>query len=184
MKKILTFIALFIGTLISLTANAQEKKEANMPKILVAYYSYSGNTKKIADTIAEKTGGTLFEIKTDTVYPDEYQAMTEQVKKEIENAYRPKLTTFVENIAQYDIIFLGSPNWWGTIPPAVSSFLSQYNFNGKTIIPFISNGGGGVQNTILNITKQCTNCTVIQNGWVVQGAKTTNIESWLKKVTE
>lgn len=128
----------------------EENKQpaAAAPKILIAYYSYSGNTKEVAEAIHEKIGGDIFEIKTEGSYPEAYRPMTQQAKKEIQDGYRPKLTTSVADISQYDIVFLGSPNWWGTITPQVSSFLAAYNLSGKTVIPFVTHGGGGVQNTV------------------------------------
>lgn len=93
------------------------------PKILIAYYSYSGNTKEVAEAIREKTGGELFEIKAEGTYPEEYRPMTVQAKKEIAANFRPKLLSKVADISKYDVIFIGSPNWWGTITPQVSSFL-------------------------------------------------------------
>lgn len=149
-------------------------------KILVAYYSYSGNTKEVAEAIQKKTGGNLFEIKTEGTYPDEYRPMTEQAKQEIQDGYRPKLTTSVADMAQYDIVFIGSPNWWGTITPQVSSFLESYDLSGKTIIPFVTHGGGGVQNTVKDLTAQCKGCDVAQNGWVGYGSRTLGISGWLE----
>lgn len=151
-------------------------------KILIAYYSYSGNTKEVAETIHAKIGGKLFEIKTEGTYPAEYRPMTVQAKKEIEEGYRPKLISQVDNISQYDVIFLGSPNWWGTITPQVSSFLSSYDLSGKTIVPFITHGGGGVQRTISDMTSQCKGCQVSQEGWTGYGKNTNGIEAWLKNL--
>lgn len=149
-------------------------------KILIAYYSWSGHTKEVAEAIQEKTGGTLFRIETAKAYPEEYRATTEQAQKEINDGYRPELKAKVENIAQYDVIFIGSPNWWGTIAPAVSSFLASNDLKGKKIIPFITHGGGGVQNTIKDLTAQCPGCDVSEDGWVGYGSRTLGIGSWLK----
>lgn len=149
-------------------------------KILVAYYSYSGNTKEVAKAIHEKVGGDLFEIKTEGSYPEEYRPMTVQAKKEIESGYRPKLTSQIADIAQYDIIFLGSPNWWGTITPQVSSFLENHDLSGKNVIPFITHGGGGVQNTVKDMTAQCKGCRISENGWVGYGSRTMGISGWLE----
>ena len=132
-------------------------------KILIAYYSYSGNTAEVAKAIQAKTGGDLFEIKSDHAYPAEYRPMTEQAKKEIADGFRPKLTTKVGNIAQYDIVFLDSPYWWGTITPQVSSFLESYD----------------VQNTIRDMTAQCKGCRVEQNGWTGYGNRTSGIQDWV-----
>ena len=146
---------LAVGVLMGQTAIAQTEKEQNMAekKILIAYYSYSGNTQEVAETIQKGIGGDLFEIKTAGSYPQSYRPMTEQAKKEIEAGYRPELMTRVDNMAQYDVVFLGSPNWWGTITPQVSSFLDTYDLSGKTVIPFVTHGGGGVQQTIADMTR-------------------------------
>ena len=174
--KLLTFIAVLAASAAALTAfnscNAQEKKENIMPndkKVLIAYYSLSGNTKDVAEAIRSKTGGDIFRIETVQSYPEEYRATTAQAKREINEGFRPELKGKIDNIAQYDIIFIGSPNWWGTIAPAVSSFLADYDLKGKTVIPFITHGGGGVQNTITDLTAQCNGCSVKQNGWVGYG---------------
>ena len=162
---------------------AQTKGEVLMvkenPKILVAYYSYSGNTKKVALEISKNVGGDLFEIKTEGEYPQEYSAMVQQAKKEIANGYRPKLLNKVENMAQYDVIFIGSPNWWGTITPQVSSFLAAYDLDGKTVVPFVTHGGGGKQNTVDDLKAQCKGCNVSDSVWVGYGSVTLGIENWL-----
>lgn len=160
--------------------NKEENKTVENPKILIAYYSYSGNTKKVAEAIQKEIGGDLFEIKTEGSYPEEYRPMTVQAKKEIEEGYRPKLTTQVDNIAQYDTVFIGSPNWWGTITPQVSSFIETYDLNGKNVIPFITHGGGGVQNTVADLTTQCKGCLVKDDAWVGYGSRTFGISGWLK----
>ncbi len=185
MNKIYIALTLLAGALFVQNAQAEINKGENImenKKILVAYYSYSGNTKEVAEAIHKKVGGDIFEIKTEGSYPNEYHPMTEQAKKEIEENYRPKLTTSVADIAQYDVIFLGSPNWWGTITPQVSSFIETYNLSGKRIIPFITNGGGGVQRTISDMTKQCKGCDVEQNGWVGYGNETSGLDAWLRNL--
>lgn len=162
----------------------EENKTMDMQnaKILIAYYSYSGNTKQVAEAIRQEIGGDLFEIKTEGRYPREYQAMVNQAKREINDGYRPKLTTAVSDMAQYDVVFIGSPNWWGTITPQVSSFLESYDLSGKTIVPFITHGGGGQQNTIADLTAQCKGCKVNDDGWVGYGSRVAGIADWLKEL--
>lgn len=185
MKKILLLGTIVLSTLTFLGSKtfAQttgEDKTMNDSKVLIAYYSYSGNTKDVAEAIQKDIGGDLFEIKTEGTYPEEYRPMTEQAKKEIQDGYRPALTTKVADIAQYDTIFIGSPNWWGTITPQVSSFIDSYDLSGKKVIPFITHGGGGVQNTIKDMTAQCKGCNVQQDGWVGYGSRTLGISGWLE----
>ena len=177
---IILAIAVFSGYRLMAQTKMEEKMDTQNKKILVAYYSYSGNTQKIANAIHEKIGGDIFEIKTEGSYPEEYRAMTQQAQKEIQSGFRPKLTTKVENIGQYDIIFIGSPNWWGTITPQVSSFLESYDLSGKKIIPFITHGGGGKQNTITDIKAQCKGCDVVSSGWSGYGSMSIGLSSWLE----
>ncbi len=129
-------------------------KTAAPKKILVAYYSYSGNTQAVAEQIAKATGGTLFEITTSHQYPEAYNAMTAQAKKEIQAGFKPELSSKVENFNEYDMVFVGSPNWWGTYAPAVTAFLAAYDFKGKTVVPFFTHGGGGMQNCERDMKKQ------------------------------
>ena len=183
MKKGLMFGAALLAALGFGTAQAGEV-DMTGKKVLVAYYSYSGNTKTVAEAIHAKVGGDLFEIKAEGSYPAEYRPMTEQAKREIQGGFRPKLTASVPNMEQYDVVFVGSPNWLGTITPQVSSFLESYDFAGKTVVPFITHGGGGQQRTIVDMTNQCKSCTVIQNGWHGYGSDTDGLNDWLDKLTK
>lgn len=190
MKKIM---ALFCALLASAAAQAAETSNANTatatedltmtqnaPKILIAYYSWSGNTKEVAEKIHEEVGGDIFRIETVQPYPEEYHATTTQAKQEINEGFKPELKSKVDNIAQYDVVFIGSPNWWGTIAPAVSSFLAENDLSGKTVIPFITHGGGGVQNTVKDLTAQCNGCKVSDNPWTGYGSRTMGIGGWLE----
>ena len=91
-------------------------------KVLVAYFSHSGNTREVARQISEATGGDLFEIVPATPYPTEYRAVVDQGKKEIEAGVRPALKNPVGDLSQYDVIFVGSPCWWATIAPPVATW--------------------------------------------------------------
>jgi len=135
------------------------KGRLQVKKILIAYYSHSGNTEKIAKEIQNKTGGTLFEIAPVDDYPKDYKACVDQAGKEIKSGFLPKLVkTKVENIADYDLVFIGSPNWWSTIAPPVSAFLTENDFAGKQVAAFITHGGGGMNNTMRDIRNLCPNC--------------------------
>ena len=122
----------------------------------------------------------MFEIKTEGRYPENYNAMVQQAKEEIANNYRPALTTKLDNLAQYDVVFIGTPNWWSTITPQLSSFLETYDLNGKTVVPFITHGGGGIQNTVSDLTAQCKGCKVSDAPWVGYNDRTMGIADWLK----
>lgn len=120
------------------------KAAAEPGKILVAYYSYSGNTRFAAEQIQKDTGGTLFEIKPVKPYPADYNACVELAKREINAGVKPELAEKVKEFDKYDVIFVGTPNWWSTMAPPVLAFLSSYEFSGKTVIPFVTHGGGGM----------------------------------------
>lgn len=123
--------------------------------ILIAYYSWSGNTRKVAERIHEITGGTMIGISPEEPYPEDYNKVVDQAKKEIRNGFRPVLKSSIDNIDKYSKIFIGSPNWWKTIAPPVASFLSEHDFTGKTILPFCTHGGGGQGNIRNDIARLC-----------------------------
>ena len=95
--------------------------------ILVVYFSHSGNTYKIANLIHQEVGGTIHEIQPEVPYPNSYNAVVDQAKKEIQAGYKPALQSTLDRIESYDTIFVGSPNWWSTIAPPVATFLSEYD---------------------------------------------------------
>ncbi|NLH46013.1 MAG: flavodoxin [Acholeplasmataceae bacterium] len=154
-------------------------------KILIAYFSKTGNTKSVAQEIQKNVGGDLFEIKTTNTYPEEYQAATEQAKTEKNNKFRPQLATQVADFASYDVIFVGYPIWWGTMPMGVFSFLEQNNFAGKTVIPFCTHGGSGLGDSVSEIKKTLPQANVL-SGLAVRGSEAgkaqTEIANWLKNI--
>ena len=118
-------------------------------------------------------------------YPEEYQAATEVAKKEQETNARPKLVSNVDNIGQYDIIFLGYPNWWGTMPMVFFTFLESHNLTGKTIVPFCTNEGSGMGRSVADIQKLSPKSTV-QDGLAIRG-RTANdsqkdVSAWLRRI--
>ena len=105
---------------------------------------FSGmETPKNSSKIQAQIKGDLFEIKCAKPYSSNYQTVLKEAKREQKDRVRPKLVTHVENMGEYNIIILGYPNWWGTIPMPIVSFLEEYDFSGKTILPNSSHGGGG-----------------------------------------
>lgn len=153
-------------------------------KVLVAYYSWGGNTKFVAEQIQKATGGTLFEIKPVKAYSSDYKECAVEAKKDIKAGLKPELTAKVENIEQYEVVFIGSPNWWSTIAPPVSSFVSSYDFSDKTVIPFFTHGGGGLAGCETDIRKLCPKATVrasgVFSGNGIHGARS-EISKWLQQ---
>lgn len=132
--------------------------------IVVKNKDVLGNMQYMAMTIQEAIGGELFRIETKEKYPLEHETLVNQAKEEQNEEVRPELATYIENVEQYDIIFLGYPNWWGDMPQPLYTFLEEYDFSGKTIIPFNSHGGSGFSNTIEEIKKLQPNATVKDDG--------------------
>lgn len=144
-----------------------------MSKILIAYFSRTGenyvndsvvdlargNTFTAAEYIAEAVGGELFEIDTAQKYPDDYYKCIEQAKEELNSSARPELKEY-KDISGYDVIFIGYPNWWGTAPMAVFSFLEQCDLSGKTIAPFCTNEGSGMGSSERDLRRVCTGANV------------------------
>ena len=132
--------------------------------IVVKNKDVLGNMQYMAMTIQEAIGGELFRIETKEKYPLEHETLVNQAKEEQNEDARPELATHIENVEQYDMIFLGYPNWWGDMPQPLYTFLEEYDFSGKTIIPFNSHGGSGFSNTIEEIKKLQPNATVKDDG--------------------
>ncbi len=170
MKK-RTFLGLCVSSLLTtLVGQGQERSQLRTPvsvessRILIAYYSWGGNTRFVAEQIRKETGGTLFEIKPAEAYPQDYNACTQVAKQQIKDGFRPDLATKVDNIGQYDVIFIGSPNWWSNIAPPVASFAAGYDLAGKTVIPFVTHGGGGLAHCEENLRKLCPGSVFLKSG--------------------
>jgi len=169
-------------------------------KCLIAYFSRPGNnyvsgrivnlpvgnTEVAAKIIQELTGGDLFNISSVNKYPQDYMEATEAAKQELNAKARPKLANHVDNMASYEIVFLGYPNWWGTMPMPVYTFLEEYDFAGKTIIPFCTHEGSGMGHSEREIATLCPTATIMKglaiHGTRVKDAKN-DISNWLDKVS-
>lgn len=167
MKKIFSLAATMLLTVTALNActtnesrptnndtNTTNEKpmELKGKKVLVAYFSWSGNTKYAAQYIATKLNADEFEIVREKPYPTEYQPCTEEAKAEKEAGERPAINGKVENMGQYDVVFICAPVWWYTAPMPVFSFIEQYDFKGKTVIPLCT-AYSGPSSTLKDIVK-------------------------------
>ena len=169
-------------------------------KCLIAYFSRKdqnyvsgrlvdlkvGNTAVVANMIQKITGGVLFHIESVTAYPKEYTEATEVAKNELRAKARPKLTRQVENMGAYDVIFLGYPNWWGTMPMPVYTFLESYDFCGKIIVPFCTHEGSGMGHSEQDIAKACPKAAVLK-GIAILGTSArsadSNVSSWIDQLS-
>lgn len=174
------------------------KMDYSKKKCLVAYFSRKdnnyvggsivnlqvGNTEVVATMIQELTGCDMFHIDAVESYPVDYKQTTEVAQEELNDNARPELSSHVENMDSYDVIFLGYPNWWSTMPMAVFTFLEEYDFSGKTIMPFCTHEGSGMGHSESDIKKLCPNANVEKGlsirGGIVKEAKN-DISTWLQK---
>ena len=167
-----------------------------MSSVLIAYFSRAGenyvngsirslkkgNTEIVAEMVADITGGELFRIEPRRAYATDYTACTEEAAAEKRAGARPELKCLPEGIDGYDAIVLGYPNWWGTMPMAVYTFLEALDFKGKTILPFCTHEGSGLSGTERDIALACPTADVLA-GLAIHGADAAQarpaVERWL-----
>lgn len=160
------------------------KKEIDMSnkKVLIAYYSYSGNTKRVAEKIQQLTNGNIFEIVPKKAYPNNYNDVVNLAKDEKQKDIKPELTDN-GNVKDYDIIFLGTPVWWYTMASPVKTFISNNDFSGKTIVPFCTHGGGGASSTYIDMQKLAKGAKVTEGYTSYENsAKDSEIADWINKL--
>lgn len=205
MKKVMTIVAMMLLAVMGLSACTGSKKEAKVAdesettkkevmslkgkKTLVAYFSWSGNTKAAAQYIVQKVGADEFEIIREKAYPTEYTPCTEDAKAEKEAGERPAIKGKVENMAQYDVVFVCVPVWWYTAPMPVYTFLEQYDLKGKTVIPFCTaySGPSSTLRDIVSATPKSDHrdgiCVVTkEQGGKDMDKKHGKIDKWLTEI--
>ncbi len=160
-------------------ANENSKPDMGGKRVLIAYYSYSGNTKAVAEKIQNLTGGDMFEIKPAKDYPANYNDVVALAQQEKAKDVRPELVDN-GNVENYDIIFVGTPVWWYTMAGPVKTYLTKNNFDGKVIMPFCTHGGGGESATYTDMQKLAPGAKVL-SGYTSyeRTAKDDDIKKWI-----
>ena len=157
---------------------------ADGSSILIAYFSFEGHTKQIAEDIYAQVGGSLFEITPEKPYTGTRNDLSGIASAELRENARPALATHVDNMDQYDVVFVGYPCWWGDAPMAVYTFLEEYDFSGKTIVPFTSYGTSGWGNSLTSIQRAVGNHATMAEGFSVQEDDMQNlsarVSTWLQ----
>ena len=193
MKKI---FSLFISAIvsISLIACGNDEPEPEISsgnntevpensKILVAYFSWGGTTRRMAQQIAEQTGGTLFEIEPVVPYPAEYTPCTEVALEERDTDARPAIKNTVEDMESYDIVFIGCPVWWHTAPMIISTFTESYDLKGKIVVPFCTYASTYRDETLRKIVDLTPESTHLAGLGLTSGSvNSSNIATWLKNI--
>ena len=153
-KVIMTLTALLV---ISLSACSQSNKKENneMKKTLVAYFSATGTTKAVAQQLAEVAGADLHEIKPEQPYTDadlDWRDKQSRSSVEMQDKHsRPAITAKLQNMQDYDVVYVGFPIWWYTCPTIINTFMEAYDFSGKTLIPFATSGGSGIKKSCADL---------------------------------
>lgn len=143
---------------------AAEKPVVDKERVLVAYYSWSGNTRKAAEYIAEHTGGTLLEITAAKPYPSDYNACVQQAKAEVQQEQTPAIKPASVDLSKYDVIFVGTPNWWSSIAPPVRTFLTKNKLDGKKVALFVTHGSGGMARCEKDARELFSKATALKGG--------------------
>lgn len=169
-----------------------------MSRTLIVYYSRKGenywngsiknlakgNTEMIAEMIADITGGDLFQVETVKEYPADYYECINEAKKELQNGARPELKKYMDSLDGYDTVYVGYPNWWGTMPMAMFTFLERCDLAGKRIFPFCTNEGSGMGGSERDLKRICKGA-VVEKGLSIHGAEAADsrskVEAWVKK---
>ena len=192
-------LALFNMPAQSQTQNTSKNKNMKDKKILVAFFSHTGenygvgnltkgNTHIVAEMIAEATGGQLFEIVPEKSYPKTYNACVETAKQEKNAGARPAVKGDIRT-EDYDVIFIGYPNWWGDMPMPVYTFLEKHDWTGKHVIPFCTHEGSGLSSTEQYVANTCKGATT-GKGLALKGTTAQNsreqarkaVSTWLEKL--
>lgn len=153
-------------------------------RVLVTYFSRSGNTRVIACQIRRTYDATLFEIEAAKPYPEDYLQTVAKAKQEHDANIRPPLKTRLTDLARYDTVFLGFPIWGETAPPMIRSFLAAHDFGGKTVIPFITHGGYGIGDSLKVVAAHAPGAKIVDTSLIMQAdqerATMNKVNEWLR----
>ena len=155
------------------------------PKSLVVYFSWSGNTENVARSIQNQTDSDIFEIVPSTPYSDDYDAVVDLAQEEQRNNARPEISDSIEEIEQYDVIYVGFPNWWGDMPMILYTFFDTYDLSGKTVALFCTSGGSGLSDTVNEVKALEPNATVTEGLHIGSGSSSdadNAVSEWLNDI--
>lgn len=166
-------------------AASTEQPAADNADQLIVYFSWSGNTKAVAEEISAQTGADIFEITPETPYSDDYNEVLDVAQREQSEKARPVISGTIDDFDKYTTIFIGYPNWWGDMPMIMYSLFDDYDFTGKTIAPFVTSGGSGFSGTIDTI-KSLEPGGEVTEGLSLSGDSAENsaadVSSWLAAI--
>lgn len=184
-KMIVIAMAFLLTPLMGFSSSAlAANADSSAKKPLVVFFTRSGNTQAIADMIHKEVGGQLVQIKTVEPYPADYQECVDLAKKQQQENARPAIETKI-NPDDYNVIFLGFPNWWSSMPMPVWTFIEENKLNGKTIVPFMTHGGGGQAHAVSDLKKLCPQSKILP-ALAISGTRAKSsqaeVQKWLKNL--
>ena len=162
-----------------------EAAETGRNNPVIIFFSWSGNTKAIASEIHRKVGGDLVELELVKPYSRNYNTCLDEAKRDQEQNVRPELKTKIPVMDKYNVVYLGYPNWWATIPMPIATLLENYDFSGKTIAPFCSHGGGRLGQSVTDIAKLAPKAKITEALSIHYGGGSSlsrDIDNWLRQV--
>ena len=190
MRKIMTLLAMLMLTITSCTAADNDKLQSgsdgsgeyfNGKKVLVAYFSWGGTTRRMAEAIQATTQGDIFEIEPVVPYPTSYTPCTEVALEERDNDARPAIKDKVADWDKYDIVFIGCPVWWHTAPMIISTFAESYDFAGKTVVPFCTYASTYRDETLAKIVDLTPSAEHLE-GLGTTGS-TSGVKAWVERIS-
>ena len=167
MKKVIMLFAAVTMMVAAVSCNQNTKK---VPKMLIVYYSQTSNTKVVADEIQHLLGADVEVVIPVNPYSGTYQETIERSAKEREEGILPEIEPLKANLADYDVIFLGYPIWFGTYAPPIATLLSKIDLNGKKVVPFCTFGSGGLESSVNDLKAKFPNAEILE-GYGVRAAR-------------
>ena len=182
MKKIMMMLTALLA--VSFSACSQKKTETKMDqKVLVAYFSASGTTQEVAQQLAEAAGADLHEIKPEQPYTEaDLDWNDKQSRSSVEmkdKQSRPAITAKLQNMQDYDVVYVGFPIWWYTCPTIINTFMEAYDFSGKTIIPFATSGGSSIKKACADLKAAYPDLNW-KEGKLLNRASKEELQKWAK----
>lgn len=183
MKRVVIILAVLLT--ISFSACSQNKQERKMEKVLVVYFSASGVTEEVASQLAEVTSGDLHKIQPEQPYTAaDLDWTNKQSRSSLEmndKSSRPSISDKVQNMEEYNVVYIGFPIWWYTAPTIINTFIESYDFKGKTVIPFATSGGSSIKKACQDLKAAYPNINW-REGKLLNNASKKELEEWIKSM--
>ncbi len=171
------------------TPPAENTEEPTTPagdrKVLIVYFSHTGNTRTIAGYIHDMVESDMVKLETEDTYTDDYDTLLAQIRQEVADEYCPPLATRIENISSYDVIFVGYPIWVETAAPPIRTFLTSYDLSDKTVVPFCTSGTSSAETSYRLVRSFCLHSTVLEGIQIRRGTYDTareRVAGWLQQI--